>query len=207
MKDPNVIPGRGKGDDVGSTSETLLEGVRVHSAAAWEQLIVLYAPVVYSWARRTGLRSEDAADMVQEVFLAVDRNLPSFRHGPGDTFRGWLWTILKNKIYDLGRRKKDRPEAEGGSDAYQRLLHAPEAPEMNSTESGGSPRSALLTRALNHIRSDFKEESWRAFWGVVMEGRRPTDVASALGLSVNAVYIARSRILRRLRDELGEPPV
>lgn len=206
MKDPDVIPGRGSSDSPGSTSSRLLERVRIQAPGAWERLTGLYGPLVYGWARRAGLRAEDAADVVQEVFLAVSRNLAGFRHGPGDTFRGWLWTIVQNKVRDLGRRKAGKAEAEGGTDAYQRLVHTPETPASNSSEFGVAPPGPLLARVLELIRSEFEECSWRAFWNVVVESQRPTDVAAALGISVNAVYIARSRILRRLRDELGEPP-
>src|SRR5207237_680601 len=94
MKDPDVSPTRGSSCSVGSTSMTLVERVRSRAPGAWERLSFLYGPLVCGWARRAGLRTEDAADVVQEVFLAVARNLAGFHHEAGDTFRGWLWTIM-----------------------------------------------------------------------------------------------------------------
>jgi RNA polymerase sigma-70 factor, ECF subfamily len=205
MKDPDVIPVRGSNSSVGSTSSSFLERVRARAPGAWERLTFLYGPLVYGWARRASLGAEDAADVVQEVFLAVARNLDSFRHESGSRFRGWLWTVTHNKVLDLGRRRAGRPAAAGGTDAYQRLLDTPETP-VEGSESATLPAGPLLGRALELIRSEFEERSWQAFWMVVVEGQSPADAAALLGISVNAVYIARSRILRRLREELGDPP-
>jgi RNA polymerase sigma-70 factor, ECF subfamily len=199
MKDFPVDPGRPPANSVGSTSSSLLE--RARAPGAWERLTSLYCPLVYGWARRAGLGTDDAADMVQEVFLAVVKYLPGFRHDRReDTFRGWLWTITQNKIHDLRRRQSRGPDAVGGSDAHQRLMNLP---ELQASASNLARPGPLLAHALEVIRSEFEAPSWQAFWEVVVEGRRPGDVALGLGISVNAVYIARSRILRRLRDELG----
>jgi RNA polymerase sigma-70 factor (ECF subfamily) len=161
--------------------------------------------LVYQWACRAGLQSADASDVVQEVFRSVATHLGRFRRErPGDSFRGWLWTITQNKIRDLRRRRGRRPQAVGGTDAQQFLMLVPDAPTGGSEHTPNG--DARLTSALGLIRSEFEERSWQAFWGVVVEGRFAADVAVALGMSVNAVYVARSRILRRLRDELGESP-
>jgi RNA polymerase sigma-70 factor (ECF subfamily) len=207
MKDPHVDTGKVKSSTVGSTSSSLLERVRGKAPGSWERLMSLYCPLVYGWARRAGLSAEDAADVVQDVFLAVVKNLDGFHHnGAGDTFRGWLWTITQNKLRDLFRLKAGRPDAVGGTDAQQFLLQVPEASLSGSGELASGRAGPLFIRALEMIRSEFETVSWQAFWAVVVEGRRPGDVAAALGISANAIYIARSRILRRLRDELGDPP-
>jgi RNA polymerase sigma-70 factor (ECF subfamily) len=194
------------GGEVGSTASSLLQRVREQAPGSWERLTNLYCPLVYGWARRAGLKAEDAADVVQEVFLAVVTHLPTFHHGgAGDTFRGWLWTITQNKVRDLARRRADRAVAAGGTDALERLLALPNLP--GSEGSASVPQQgSLLARALELIRSEFEERTWQAFWSVVVEERLPADVATALQISVNAVYIARSRILRRLRDELSDLP-
>lgn len=119
MKDPDVIPGRGNDDSIGSTSSGLIERARTRTPDSWERLTDLYGPLVYGWARRSGLRAEDAADVMQEVFLAVSRNLAGFRHGPSDTFRGWLWTIMQAAVGDdQGQRAShwDRDDRSGGAD-------------------------------------------------------------------------------------------
>jgi RNA polymerase sigma-70 factor, ECF subfamily len=205
MKDPNVDTDREDSSSIGSTSSSLIEGVRANVAGAWERLTTLYGPLVYGWARHTGLQSEDAGDVVQEVFLL--KNIANFQHQVcGATFRGWLWTITHNKIRDFHRRLAGRVAAAGGSDALQRLLDVPEACTSGSFEVGSAQFDMVLARALELIRSEFKDASWQAFWDVVVDGKPVAEVAARLGISVNAVYIARSRILRRLRDELNAPP-
>ncbi len=207
MKGPDVNKDKDDSDSIGSTSSSLLERVRQDAAGAWDRLTALYCPLIYGWARRLGLSGEDSADVVQEVFLAVATHLSGFRHGgSGETFRGWLWTITQNKVRDLFRRQADRPLAAGGTDAQKFLLGIPAAPTSDSVEGGLLPQGSLLSRALELIRSEFEERTWEAFWSVVVEERPAGDVAAALGISLNAVYIARSRVLRRLRDELNGPP-
>src|SRR2546429_459226 len=102
----------------GSTSPSLLARARANQPAAWEQLVDLYAPLVYHWCRRAALGPEDTADVFQEVFRAVARNLSDFRRErEGDTFRGWLRTITRNKVRDHYRRHQEGPQAIGGTDA------------------------------------------------------------------------------------------
>src|SRR5579872_2380249 len=114
MKDQDVNTGREVGAPVGSTSSSLLARARSQAPGAWERLADLYCPLVYGWARRAGLRAEDAADVVQDVFRAVLAHLSSFRRErSGDTFRGWLWTITRNKVRDLQRRQSGQPLAAG----------------------------------------------------------------------------------------------
>jgi RNA polymerase sigma-70 factor (ECF subfamily) len=208
MKDPIVNTGREDHGPIGSTAASLLENARQQSPGGWERLTTLYGPLVYSWSRRGGCRAEDAADIVQEVFRAVVMHLSDFRRDRrGDSFRGWLWTITQNKIRDLRRRQAGQPAAVGGTDALQRLLQTPDIQNSSSEDSAPLRPNSLLTRALELIRLEFEDRTWQAFWGVVAEGRKPAEVALALGLSVNAVYVARSRILRRLREELDDSPL
>jgi RNA polymerase sigma-70 factor, ECF subfamily len=199
VKDSLVIPGSSLPS---STSSSLLARLRAQDRDAWLRLAKLYGPLVYSWCRRRGLQADDAADIVQEVFRAVAGHIQAFAHGPGCTFRGWLWTITRNKTLDHHRGAQRRPEAIGGSDAQERMLQIPEA--LDESEPGSSTAGNLVRRALDMIRPDFEEKSWQAFWRVMMEGQTPAEAARSLGISVNAVYIAKSRVLRRLRDELGE---
>jgi RNA polymerase sigma-70 factor (ECF subfamily) len=180
--------------------------VRARDGEAWRRLVALYGPLVYGWCRRRGLDAEAAADVGQEVFLAVFRGLDGFRRQrPGDSFRGWLHGIAAHKVADYGRRQAKAPDAAGGS-AAQRQLAEVLADEGTTSASGTAPSetAALLHRALALVRGEFEERTWQAFWRVTVEGQAPAEVARALGLSVNAVYIARSRVLRRLRDEFGE---
>ena len=112
---PNA--GRGaSGNAPGSTSTSLLDRVKAGEAEAWERLADLYGPLVYGWCRQSGLQAEDAADVGQEVFGAVLARVERFRRDrPGDSFRGWLWTITRNKIRDHFRRRSGKAQAQGGT--------------------------------------------------------------------------------------------
>jgi len=189
-----------------STSRTLLERVRADDAAAWDRLVRLYAPLVFYWCRRWGLQDEDAADVFQEVFLAVATHIGDFqKRQPGDTFRGWLRTITSNKILDLFRRRRRDPGGVGGSEAQDRLavLPAPLVPEEPSVADSQAERG-LFYRALEGVRAEFEPRTWQAFWKTAVEGRAAPDVADALGMSPGAVRVAKSRVLHRLRAELGD---
>jgi RNA polymerase sigma-70 factor, ECF subfamily len=191
----------------GSTASNLLEQVKANEGPAWQRLAALYAPLVYSWARRAGLQTEDAADVVQEVFRAVLTHIAGYESGPrSGSFRAWLWTITRNKLNDHWRRQRRQPVAVGGSDAQERLLESP-APECLQDEEPAGTDGGVLQRALEQIRPQFQERTWQAFYRVTAEGKSPAEVAAALGMSVNAVYVARSRVLARLRQELGETPL
>src|SRR5262249_25540250 len=142
----------------------------------------------------------DAADLSQEAFLAVARHVGRFRHEqPGDAFRGWLFTIVRNKIRDRARRAQ--LAGVGGDDPRLERLQAPqggareEAPEAEG-------RRLVWRGVLARGEGEFEPRSWQAFWRVVVQGDRPDDIAAELDMTVNAVYLSKSRILRRLRQEL-----
>lgn len=197
MKDDFVISGSGLPD---STSSSLLARLRGQDKDAWNRLVELYGPLVYTWCRQRGLHAEDAADVVQEVFRAVAASVKDFK--PEGSFRGWLWTITRNRMLDFFRRRQRQPSAIGGTDAQQRWAEIPES--LDESDQGADAAGSLVRRALAMIRPDFSEASWQAFVRVVMEDQLPEDVARDLAISPNAVYIAKSRIMRRLRDELAE---
>lgn len=186
-----------------STCSSLLLGLRANDAQAWHRLLNLYSPLVYSWCRRSGMRPEDAADVLQEVFQTVFGNIDGFRHETrNDTFRGWLRVITRNKINDFFRRRHGELNATGGSDAHRRFLELTEREDESSAES--SPMDGVLQRALNLIRAEFRTPTWQAFWLTVVEQRSTAEVADALSTTPAAVRQAKSRILRRLRQELGD---
>jgi RNA polymerase sigma-70 factor (ECF subfamily) len=203
---PNIPGSGGTPGAPGTTSLGLLEGLRAQDAGAWRRLAQLYGPLVYGWCRGRGVPPEDAEDVLQEVFLVVANRIGDFRHDrPGDSFRGWLWGITRHKLGDWLRRRANHETAVGGTDAHRRLQEEPAAPDSDSAAypQGGEPGD-LYRRALDVIRPEFEERSWQAFWRVAVEGQSPTDVARDLGMTRNAVYIAKSRVLHRLREALGE---
>jgi RNA polymerase sigma-70 factor (ECF subfamily) len=186
------------------THRSLLEGARAHDPQAWEKMVALYAPLVHSWCRGWGLKEQDAADVFQEVFQSVASHLGNFRRErSGDTFRGWMRTIARNKVNDLFRRRQRDPEGVGGSEGRDLLMQIPETlPTFEKNEDVGE--SALLHRALQLIRSEFEKKTWEAFWQTAVEGRSAIDVAADLAMSPGAVRVAKSRVLQRLRSDLGE---
>lgn len=191
-------------DATESTSCSLLERAKVRDPAAWQKLTNVYSPLVYQWCRHAGLQTSDAADIVQEVFRSVAGAVDGFRRDrPSDSFRGWLWTITKNKIRDLFRRRGDQPIAQGGTAAQVKLRDLPgEAPEDSDETSRLAVRTNLARRAMSVMQDNFEERTWRAFWQAAVEHQPAADVAQDLGISVAAVYMAKSRVLRRLREEL-----
>jgi len=182
-----------------STSHTLLERVRLRDAAAWRRFVELYGPVVFTWARRASLQAHDAADVVQEVFQAVSLNVGRFRRDrPGDTFRGWLRTITMNKVRDLFR---NRPNYALGTAAIDELPARVAAADEADSRSGRAV-AELAHRALELLQAEFEPSTWQAFLRTAVDGRAVAETAEELGLSVAAVYKAKSRVLLRLRREL-----
>jgi RNA polymerase sigma-70 factor (ECF subfamily) len=145
--------------------------------------------------------------VVQDVFAAVAVHVGAFRRErPGDSFGGWLRTITRNKIRDHHRRRQGKPEARGGTDAQQQLaeIGEPAEPSDPSAASDDGLDGWLSHRGLELVRAEFENRTWEAFWRTAVEGHAPADVAEDLGMTVQAVYQAKSRVLRRLRQELDE---
>ena len=207
MTEPAESAASGSGLRSTGTSRSLLERVRANETAAWDRLVTLYAPLVLHWCRRWNLQDEDSADVFQEVFLAVATHITGFRkNGAGDTFRGWLRTITRNKVLDHFRRLGRQPGAVGGTDANIRLAQLPEAEPASEDDRVAEveAENSLFRRGLDLIRNEFEERTWQAFWRTAVEGRSPKDVGDELSMSPGAVRVAKCRVLHRLREELGD---
>ncbi len=189
-----------------ATSHSLLARARARDAEAWHRLVELYAPLVLHWCRLARLPQDEIPDVFQEVFAAAARHLGSFqKKKPGDTFRGWLRTIARNKICDHFRR--GAPKGIGGTEAHMHIAQLAEPPPLEENPAADRPiEASLLSRALESARPHFQEQTWRAFWRTVVDGQSAVDVAAELSLSPGAVRVAKSRVLHRLRSELGELP-
>jgi RNA polymerase sigma-70 factor (ECF subfamily) len=194
-----------------ATSRSLLLRLKDGEAAAWERLTSLYAPLVYHWCRAMRLAEQDMPDVFQQVFQAVASHIQGFRKDrPGDTFRHWLRTITRNKVRDHFRRIARQAQAAGGTDAqiYFSQLTAPPVepevgPEDQSHDEEGEVRE-LLRGALEQVRGHVHAQTWQAFWKVVVEGKTPEQVGEELAMRPGTVRVAKSRVLSRLRSELGE---
>ena len=190
------------------TRSTLLARVRALDPAAWDRLVALYGPLVYRWARAAGLQEADAADAGQEVFRAVAGSIGEFRRDrPGDTFRGWLRVITRNKVADLVRRRPPGGQGVGGTDACDRLAQMPGADadaDPDEPDRAVADELEVYRRAVELVLADFAPDTRAAFLRVVVGGEEPAAVAADLGISRNAVYLAKARVKRRLQDEFGE---
>lgn len=188
-----------------STATSLVERIQSLDAGAWQRMCELYGPLVYGWARRAGLQDFDAADVGQEVFTTVAARIDLFDlRAPGSTFRGWLWTITRNKIGDFIRRSAGRPRAVGGSTAQGRFQELPEYLASDDSEfSSLGAASSIMHRALALIRIEFEPTTWQAFWRTAVGGESAVDVAADLSMNAAAVRQARYRVMRRLRREIG----
>jgi RNA polymerase sigma-70 factor (ECF subfamily) len=201
------IPGSDSGSQASSaTSRSLLARVQADEAPAWDRLVNLYTPLIVRWCRSRGLQDQDTADVLQEVFRAVVAHVGSFRKERAtDTFRGWLRRITQNKLHDHFRKRGREARAAGGSSAQERFAQVPQ-PEPCEDPSGSdeADERLLFSRALDLIRAEFADRTWRAFWRTVVEGGAAKDVAAELGMSAGAVRVAKYRVLHRLREELGD---
>jgi RNA polymerase sigma-70 factor (ECF subfamily) len=180
------------------------------SQDAWREMVdlYLYGPLVSQWCARKGLEAAERADVAQEVFLAVHRSIASFDpNRTGATFRGWLWRIALNKLRERARRSAG-PAAQGGSTAAAQLREVPDpcASSGNDEEEPSDPgaTACLLRRALDQIRPSLEPITWEAFWRTAVLGCPATQVAHELALTPAAVRQAKSRVLRRLRRQLGD---
>jgi RNA polymerase sigma factor (sigma-70 family) len=194
-------------DAAPSTRYSLLVRIQdPRNHAAWAEFVAIYEPLVYRLARSRGLQDADARDLCQEVFRAVagaaHRWTPDPERG---TFRGWLFRIAKNLTVNSLRHQQRHARASGDSDVRRLLdiqpdLHGEEHDDELNTEY----RRNLFQIAAQSIERDFAPTTWQAFWQTAVLSREVAPVAAELGLSPGAVYIARSRVLARLRQRVGE---
>jgi RNA polymerase sigma factor (sigma-70 family) len=180
-----------------NTPVSLLERLRrPDEERAWTRFVDLYSPLLFAWARGVGLDESDAADLVQDVFTLLLQKLPSFVYRPGQSFRAWLKTVTLNKYRERRRRRAPVQAADG-------LLDDVPEPAAGEAFWEAEYRDRLASRALQVMRAEFQPATWRAFWETVVAGRPGAEVAAELEMTVNAVYVAKSRVLRRLRQELA----
>lgn len=170
--------------------------------ADWKQLLDLYGPLLGGWLARLGVSAADHDDLIQEVLVVVVREVAEFERRRPGAFRGWLRTILGNRVRDYFRARAGRAVAAGGTDAGARLEELADPTSALSRIWDREHDQHVAARALDRVRVDFAEATWQAFVRQALEGRPAQEVADELGISLNAALIAKSRVLRRLRAEL-----
>jgi len=185
------------------TSVSLLERLREPADdAAWKRMVDLYAPLIHGWLRRHDVRAEDAEDLAQEVLGTAHRELTRFEHNrrPG-AFRCWLRTITVNRLRAFWKRRQTRHEASGDSDVERRLAQLEDPASGLSRLWDREHDRHVLRRLLELLEPEFTPATWQAFRRLTLEEGRAADVAAELDTTVNAVLLAKSRVLRRLRRE------
>jgi RNA polymerase sigma-70 factor (ECF subfamily) len=186
------------------TSRTLLERARAADQTAWQRLVFLYSPLVRYWCGRWGLSGADADDVSQDVFQAVSAGLDGFhRDRPTDSFRGWLRGITRHKVLDFGRSRARHPTASGGTTAHQHLEQIAD-PVSSEDDDPLEQTTGLYQRAMELVRSEFEPKTWQAFWRAAVDGHPVDMIAKDLGVTPAAVRKAKSRVLRRLKEEIGD---
>jgi RNA polymerase sigma-70 factor (ECF subfamily) len=182
------------------TSHSLLDRARdPGDASSWRKLTDLYAPLIRRWVRPYVAQPADADDVLQDVLTMLVRELPRFEHsGRPGAFRAWLKTLAVNRLRVHWRTR--RPAT--GDDAVLEQLHRLEDPDSDLSRTWDEEHDRHVAQTLlEAIRLEFQPATWRAFEATVRDGRPTAEVAAELGLSENAVLIAKSRVLKRLRQK------
>ena len=170
-------------------------------ARAWDDFVAVYAPLVYRLARRHGLQPADSDDLVQEVLAAVARSVETWLtrddRGP---FRAWLLRIAKNHAMNALTRHKYRPIGTGDSDMARRLMQQADSNGDAASRFDLEYRRELFRWAAECVREEISDRTWQAFWISTIEEQSIAAVAKQLEMSIGSVYIARSRVMARLRE-------
>jgi RNA polymerase sigma factor (sigma-70 family) len=169
---------------------------------AWGQFVDLYAPLIYGYARKQGLQDADAADLSQEILRAVAGTVGGLEYDPArGAFRNWLFTIVRRKLSTWRAAPHHRIRGSGDSETLRVLEQQPAAESMDE-EWEAEWEQRLFDWACEQVRRDVSLASWQAFWRTAIDNQPGKQVAADLGLSVAAVYLARSRILARLKERV-----
>jgi RNA polymerase sigma factor (sigma-70 family) len=170
---------------------------------AWNDFVQLYAPLIHAYGMHRGLQDADAADLVQEVMRRVARSIPQFEYDRSrGSFRGWLLTVTPNELRKMAARKSSRAQASGDTAVRSLLEQEPDEP-AGDDQWDREYQWNLFLWAAERVKAEFRAATWQAFWRTVVEGQAIEPVAQELKLSTGAVYIARSRVIARIRQEIA----
>lgn len=186
-----------------TTSASLIYRLRDdNNQAAWRKFVDLYTPLLFYWAKRAGLAEPDAADLVQDVFALLLVKLPEFEYQPQEQragrFRAWLRTVTLNKWRE--RCRKRQAEVVSPHDPRWEELAVPDDAENFWRM---EYEQFLVAQALRIMQDEFQPQSWKACWETTVNGRKAAEVAAELGMTEGAVFVAKSRVLKKLREELA----
>ena len=177
--------------------------IRIRDSAdfeSWNQFVDIYAPLIHDFARKKGLQEADAADVTQDVLRQVLASIETFQYDPEKgCVRAWLFTVTRNRVNNFLTR--DRRAARGSGDTrVRRLLEEQPASENEQADWDQKVKRRIFACAVERVRPEFKPTTWHGFWKTAIEHHQAAEVAAELGMSVGAVYIAKSRVLKRLKE-------
>jgi RNA polymerase sigma-70 factor, ECF subfamily len=180
------------------TPVTLLKRLCVQPAPGdWEHFVSLFTPLLRRWAVRFGVAAGDIEDILQDVFVLLLRELPRFEYDPSRSFRAWLWTVFRRNTLAW---HKSQPRERFCAD----LLEQMPSPDGLAEASEQEYRRYLLSRIMRIVQGDYPERTWQIFEQVAVHGRKAAEIAREFGVTVNAVYLIRGRVMARLHEELAE---
>ena len=196
-------------DDSLLTRPSLLLRVRdAGDQAAWNHFVEAYTPLIYHFCRKRGLQAADAADVAQDVMRVVASSLPRFVYEPQrGRFRDWLFRVTRSKLSNFYRVRQRHPVGSGETGVHELLSEQADPGAADPAEADcwqQSWREQTFDWAVNVIRDEFQAATWKAFWETAVRGRPVKEVGDELGMSAGAVYIARSRVLARLREAVRQ---
>lgn len=178
-----------------TTPVSLLQRVcRDTDPNAWTEFVDILLPLMWQWVGRLKLAEQDSADLIQDVFVVLLKELPGFQYDPARSFRAWLWTILKRRATDQFRRV--RPQ----SLESEAAIVTQDVPLIEEAEF----RDLLLSRVLKLVQVEFSTDMWQAFWEHCINDRPVAEVAAELRISPGTVYVAKGRVLKIARDRLKD---
>lgn len=187
------------------TNHSLVARVKdLGDGASWIEFMGIYQPVVFRMAKRRGLQDADAHDVMQHVFASIAGAIDRWHVGEGKPpFRAWLTTITRNAINSsLGRRPRDR--AAGSTSVFEQLNALPAGAEVSETEIVNETRRETFRWAAQKVRGDFSQSTWDSFWRTSVLGEPIAEVAASTNQNAGAIYVARHRVLTRLKQEVAE---
>lgn len=173
--------------------------------AAWAEFLSLYEPLILRLMRKQGLQYGDARDVCQQVLAAVARDVRQWRpDGRQASFRRWLFQVARNRLLKFLAQRRKEPRAAGGTEAQIKLESQPDFRGTITTQWEQEYRQELLAWGAEQIRGEFQDKTWQAFWRTCICGQSVVTVAADLGTTAGNVYVARSRIIARLREKISE---
>jgi RNA polymerase sigma-70 factor (ECF subfamily) len=192
--------------DEPATSPSLLIRIRDRGDhPAWSQFVAIYQPLIHGFARKHGLQEADAADLTQEVLRAVARAAARLDYDPRrGSFRGWLFTVVRNKLANFLESRQRQVQGSGDTAVQAALNERPTPADGPEAEWDREYERRLFGWAAEQVKGAVQETTWQAFWQTAVEGKGGQEVAQSLGLTVAAVYLAKSRVMARLKEQIRQ---